>query len=78
MGIDMMSSSEKPIMLHATHGERTFRIEEHPNVGFYIYAFEGERCTHDYLQDTLAIAKQCAREEFGIPEDAWHETTPTV
>jgi hypothetical protein len=53
-------------------------IEQDEAAGFYIYAFDGERCTHDYLQDTLEIAKQCARKEFGVPEDAWHEATPVA
>jgi hypothetical protein len=73
-----MASSEKPIVLQATHAGRTFKIEEDANAGFYVYAFEGDKCTHDYLQDTLAIAKECAREEFGVPEDAWHEATPAA
>jgi len=34
-----------------------FKIEEDANAGFYLYAFEGGKCTHDYLQDTLALAK---------------------
>jgi len=47
-----------------------FKIEEDVSAGFYVYAFEGEKCTHDSLQDTLALAKECAREEFGVPEPA--------
>ena len=70
-----MDSSQKPVVLEASHGGRRFVIEEDKAAGFYIYAFEGDRCTHDHLQDTLEIAKQCAREEFGVPEDAWHEAT---
>jgi hypothetical protein len=70
-----MSSSQKPIVLEASHAGRRFVIEEDQPAGFYIYAFEGDHCTQDHLQDTLEIAKQCAREEFGVPEDAWHEAT---
>jgi hypothetical protein len=55
-----------------------FKIEEDANTGFYVYAFEGERCTYDHLQDTLALAKECAREEFGVPEDAWHDAPPAA
>ena len=36
------------------------------------------KCTHDYLQDTLALAKKFARDEFGVPEDAWHASTPAA
>jgi hypothetical protein len=73
-----MSSSQKPLMLQASHGDRTFKIEEDANAGFYVYAFEGGKCTLDYLQDTLALAKKCAREKFGVPEDAWHVATPAA
>ena len=73
-----MSLSGVPLVLHASHCGRTFKIEEDASAGFYVYAFEGEKCTHDYLQDTLALAKKCAREEFGVPEDTWHEATPAA
>jgi len=68
-----MHKPPKPVVLEASHAGRRFRIEQDGTAGFYIYAFEGEHCTHDYLQDTLEFAKKCAREEFGVPEDAWHE-----
>jgi hypothetical protein len=70
-----MDNFRKPVFLEASHGGHRFVIEEDKRAGFYVYAFDGQRCTHDYLQDTLEIAKQCAREEFGVPEDAWHEAT---
>ena len=73
-----MSSSEESLVLHASHGGRAFKIEEDANAGFYVYAFEGDRCTHDHLQDTLALAKECAREEFGVPEDAWYDAPPAA
>jgi hypothetical protein len=73
-----MDSSPKPLVLHAGHGGRTFKIEEDASAGFYVYAFEGERCTRDYLQDTLSLAKECARDKFGVPEDAWYEVTPAA
>jgi len=77
-GFAIMGSSGESLVLQASHGGRTFKIEEDANAGFYLYAFEGTRCTHDYLQDTLAIAMECARERFGVPEDAWHAATPAA
>ena len=73
-----MSSSQERLVLQASHDGRVFKIQEDANAGFYVYAFEGEKCTYDYLQDTLALAKECAREEFGVPEDAWHAATPAA
>ena len=64
--------------LEAEHGGRRFVIEHESAVGYYVYAFEGAHCTHDHLQDTLDLAKACARDEFGVPEDAWREATPTI
>lgn len=64
--------------LEATHGGRRFTIEHDSAVGFYLYVFDGERCTHDYLQDTLDLAKQFALEEFDVPHDAWDEATQTI
>ncbi len=40
---------------------------------FYVYRYDGlgPRTTHDYLQDELDIARECALEEFGVPLNAW-------
>jgi hypothetical protein len=57
--------------LHASHDGRKFKIEEEAGVGFYVYVFEGERCTADYLQDSLALAKEFALHKFGVPQGAW-------
>ena len=48
-----------------------FEIERDPFVGFYLYVFEDDKCTHDYLQDTLEIAIDCAWEDYGVSKDAW-------
>ena len=67
-----MSKAELPKMLaKATHNGLRFKIEEDSNVGFYLYVFDGDKCTHDYLQDTFDFAKACALEEFGVPLNAW-------
>jgi hypothetical protein len=50
-----MNSSQKPIVLEASHAGRRFVIEEDQPAGFYICAFEADRCTHDYLQDTVSV-----------------------
>ena len=48
------------MILHASHDDRRFRIEK-TDAGYYLFVFERERCTHDYLQNTLVLAKECAR-----------------
>lgn len=67
----MLHKSEKA--LQAFHGGRRFRIEHDELVGYYLYVYEGPQCTHDHLQDTLELAKECAREEFGVPTESWAE-----
>jgi hypothetical protein len=56
----------------ATYNGLRFEIEADSTVGFYLYVFDGDKCTHDYLQDTLDFAKQYALDQFGVPLNAWH------
>lgn len=62
---------EESIVLCAIHAEREFKIREDANVGFYVYVFDGDICTHDYLQDSLDKAKAFALETFGVPINKW-------
>ena len=68
--------SKKFLRLTATYNGLLFEIEEsQPGIGFYFYVYDRNgMCTHDYLQDTLIMTKECALEEFGIPLNAWRET----
>lgn len=54
---------------------RRYVIELDENVGYYIYVYQGEKMIYDYLQDTLAIAKDFAEEKFGVPANAWKEAS---
>lgn len=64
--------SQTPQTLSTEHGGLRFRIVHDTAAGFYLYVYDGARCTHDYLQDTL----DHAREEFGAPIQSWsHEHT---
>jgi hypothetical protein len=68
--------SQTPQTLQAEHADRRFRIVHDTAAGFYLYVYDGARCTHDYLQDTLDDAREFAREEFGVPVQSWsHEHT---
>ena len=48
-----------------------FEIDCDELVGFYLYIFDNNKCTHDYLQDTLEIAKEFAWKKYGIPKNDW-------
>lgn len=63
----------------ATGNGRSFVIQfDSPEVGYYLYVFdESGRCTHDYLQDTLQAAIECATELFAVPANAWLPDPPT-
>ncbi len=51
-----------------------FNIEHDKNVGYYFYAYDANGInTHDYLQDTLSMAKEQALEDFGVPIELWVE-----
>ena len=50
---------------------RYYKIKHDPSVGFYLYIFENGKCIHDYLQDTLELAIECAWEDFGVRKNAW-------
>ena len=42
---------------------------------YRVERYDRERNTHDYLQDSLEIAKECALDEWGVPLNAWREPT---
>lgn len=50
-----------------------YEIKHDPSVGFYLYVFDGDRCIDDYLQDTLELAMEYARDDFGVPKEAWEK-----
>ena len=39
---------------------RHYEIKHDPNVGFYLYVFENDKCISDYLQYTLELAMEWA------------------
>jgi hypothetical protein len=65
--------------LRATHGGKRFRIEYGgEGIGFYLYVYDGDRCTHDYLQDTITLAQDDALEMFGVPPESWADDDETA
>lgn len=64
------------ILLVASHELRKFEIADAgKDLGFYLYVYQGEKCTHDYLQDTMPITQQFAFKKFGVPLNAWRTLT---
>jgi hypothetical protein len=62
----------KTIIANSNHAGYRFEIRQGgAGVGYYLFVFEGERCSHDYLQDTIEKVKSFALEEFGVPFEAW-------
>lgn len=66
------------LLLVAEHDGNRYEITRDSLVGFYVFRYEGngERCTHDHLQDDLDMAQECAQEEFGVPLDQWRAAEP--
>jgi len=55
-------------------GEKLFRMQEdNPEIGVYLFVYEGQKCTIDYLQNDVDICKEFAFDEFGIKIDSWTE-----
>jgi len=66
-------------MLESKYGDRKYVIEEDlPEIGFYLYVYEGEDCIMDYLQDSIELCKEFAEEEFGVPTCSWIELRAEV
>jgi len=55
----------------AHYADSRFVVERDDAVGWYLYVYHGDRCTHDYLQDTLELALEHAERQFGVPRSAW-------
>jgi hypothetical protein len=64
------------VRLVAERGAERFEIVEGAGEGFYVYRWVGERSTHDYLQSSVEIAKDCALAEWGVPRESWHPPYP--
>jgi hypothetical protein len=58
--------------LISNHDGKKYLIEEDlPEVGAYLYVYEGDNCIFDYLQDNIEVCIRLAYEEFTVPMDSW-------
>ena len=51
--------------------QQTFEIKHDMFAGYYMYVDQGDKNTHDFLQDTLYDAQNQALEEYGVPIESW-------
>ncbi|WP_040307454.1 hypothetical protein [Agarivorans albus] len=58
--LELVSGSKKLVIEH-----------DLPEVGCYLYVYEGGCCIHDSLQDTEELAKEEAHEKWGVEESEW-------
>jgi len=60
------------------HEGRRYEIVHDSLVGYYVFRYEGNgpQTTHDYLQDDLDSAIECAEEEFGVSPESWRMARP--
>ena len=65
--------SPKPLRFIIEQVQMHNVTERKETAGFYLYVYENERCTHDYLQDTLEMAMTQAFEDFSVPKDVWRK-----
>lgn len=55
------------------NGLRFEIVEDNPDVGFYLYVYDGDRCIADYLQNDEETCKQVALEDYGVEFLLWRE-----
>ncbi|MBK8228519.1 MAG: hypothetical protein IPK70_15270 [Flavobacteriales bacterium] len=67
---------ERPdLIARAEHDGLAFEIvSDNPDLGYYFFVYEGEKCTHDYVLDTVAQCKEFGEERFNVPVNAWKES----
>ena len=74
-----MTQTKKKFLLQATHGGKSFRIAfGGAGIGYYLYVYDGERCTHDYLQDSVDDVQAFALETFGVSRKSWTDAHELV
>ncbi len=60
--------------LMSFYNNKKFIIEEDlPEVGVYLYVYEGGKSVYDCLQDNIKICMEIALEEYGVPFESWKE-----
>ena len=58
--------------LMTVYGDKKFVIDEDmPEVGSYLYVYDGGKCIYDCLQDTIDICKEIALEKYQVPLESW-------
>ena len=71
---ETVNQSQEGKILRAQHNGLRFEIEQdYPQVGAYLYVYEGDKCVKDFLQDTVSDCQSFALEEYGVPTNIWKE-----
>jgi hypothetical protein len=70
---------ETNVMKTAEHNRLRFEIvEDNPEVGFYLYVYDGEKCIADHLQNDEETCMQLAFEDYGVDRSVWREKVPAT
>jgi len=66
-----------PVSMHfeIRHHVLTDAVTGQTEEGYALYVWTNGKGSHDYLQDSLEIAKGFALEKFGVPPEAWRVDT---
>ena len=62
-------------ILEAKYNGLRFIIDGEYEEGAYLYIFDNDACTYDYLQDSIGLCKEFALEDFEVPIEIWYEYT---
>ena len=55
------------------NGLRLEIVKDNPDIGYYLYVYDEERCIRDYLQNDEDTCKQVALEEYGVEPSSWRD-----
>jgi len=63
------------LIARAEHNGKAFEIvSDNPEHGFYFFVREGDKCTQDYVLDSVDQCKEFGAERFNVPLDAWRNS----
>lgn len=65
-------SREEKLVKTTIHNRLRFEIvADHPDVGYYLYVYDGDRCIADHLQNDEETCKQVAFDDYGVDIASW-------
>lgn len=66
--------TQNNIVARSKHDGRAFEIvSDRPELGFYLFVYEGDKCIYDYVLNSMELCKEFGELRFGVPVNAWQD-----